>query len=71
MKKKLLIDGMSCGHCAMRVKNVLSDLKSVNNVDVNLDKKSALIDMKDNIEDSILKETVEEAGYDVISIEKE
>ena len=62
MKKKLLIEGMSCNHCVMHVKNALLDLEEVTNADVNLDTNSAIIDVSKNVADETLKEAVEEAG---------
>ncbi|MCY6369898.1 heavy-metal-associated domain-containing protein [Clostridium ganghwense] len=69
MKKKLLIEGMSCGHCVMHVKNALMELDGVANVDVDLDAKSALVELNSEVEDSALKEAVEDAGYDVVKVE--
>lgn len=70
MKKKLLIEGMSCGHCVMHVKNALMELEGVANVEVNLDDKSALVELSSAVEDSTLKEAVEDAGYDVVKVDK-
>ncbi len=69
MKKKLLIEGMSCGHCVMHVKNALMELDGVANVEVNLEDKSALVELSSAVEDSTLKEAVEDAGYDVVQID--
>jgi copper ion binding protein len=69
MKKKLLIEGMSCGHCVMHVKNALMELEGVANVEVNLEDKSALVELSSAVEDSTLKEAVEDVGYDVLQID--
>lgn len=69
MKKKLLIEGMSCGHCVMHVKNALMELEGVANVEVNLDDKSALVELSSPVEDSALKEAIEDAGYDVVKVD--
>ncbi|AYE34991.1 heavy-metal-associated domain-containing protein [Clostridium septicum] len=68
MKKKILIEGMSCNHCVSHVKEALEALEGVSQVDVNLEGKYATIETKvfDNV---VLKEAIEEEGYDVISIE--
>jgi copper chaperone len=65
MKKTLLVEGMSCGHCEKAVKGVLGELDGVKNVLVNLDTKEVQVE-GDNLEDSILKAAIEDAGYDVI-----
>lgn len=65
MKKTLLVEGMSCGHCEKAVKGALGELDGVKNVLVNLETKEVLVE-GDNLEDSILKDAIEDAGYDVI-----
>lgn len=66
MKKIIMIEGMSCNHCVSHVKEALEGLSNVTSVDVNLDKKCAVVETSDN--DYILKEAIEDAGYDVIEI---
>lgn len=65
MKKTLLVEGMSCGHCEKAVKGALGELDGVKNVLVNLETKEVQVE-GDNLEDSILKDAIEDAGYDVI-----
>lgn len=70
MKKKILIDGMSCGHCVAHVKEALESLKGVTSVDVSLENKCASIESESAIEDSEIKSVIEEEGYDVVKIEE-
>lgn len=65
MKKTLLVEGMSCEHCEKAVKGALGELDGVKNVLVNLETKEVQVE-GDNLEDSILKDAIEDAGYDVI-----
>ncbi len=44
MKKLLTIEGMSCGHCVMKVKSALARVPGVSRVDVDLLKKSAMVE---------------------------
>lgn len=67
MKKILLVEGMSCGHCEKAVKNALGELKGVSNVEVNLETKKVEVE-GENLNDSIIREAIEDAGYDVIEI---
>jgi copper chaperone CopZ len=67
MKKTISIEGMSCGHCTGRVEKALSGLENVKVIEVSVDAKHAVVET--TVEDSILKETVEDAGYDVIGIQ--
>ena len=70
MKKKLLIEGMSCGHCVNHVKTALTeDIDGVEVIDVNLDGKYALIEVNDSVTDENLKSIIEDAGYTLKGIE--
>lgn len=67
MKKKIQIEGMSCNHCVAHVKEALKDLCEIGEVEVNLQDKYALLETTSD--DSVIKEAIEDAGYDVINIE--
>jgi len=69
MKKKILIEGMSCGHCVNHVKEALSELNGVTNVEVNLASKTAIIEATVDIEDKDIKFAIDDAGYEVVGIE--
>lgn len=69
MKKKLNIEGMSCNHCVMHVKNALMEVEGVKSVEVNLGSKYALVE-GENLNDEKMKAEVEDAGYDVVGIEE-
>lgn len=68
MTKKMVIDGMSCGHCSGRVEKALNALPGVS-AKVDLASKTATVEISGNIDNNTLKKTVEDAGYDVISVE--
>lgn len=70
MKKQINIEGMSCGHCVKHVENALMELDGVEKVDVSLKDKNAIVELKQEVEDSILKGAVEEAGYEAVAIKK-
>lgn len=67
MKKKILIEGMSCKNCVAHVKNALEGLESVTSTEVNLEGKYAVVETTSNDEE--LKAVIEEEGYDVVGIE--
>ncbi len=69
MNKKLFIEGMSCGHCKMRVEKALSTLEGVDAVAVNLDEGFAEINDTKGYDEKALIELIDEAGYDVVKIE--
>lgn len=67
MKKTLLVEGMSCGHCENAVKEALGELSGVSSVNVNLETKKVEVEGSD-LKDDLIKDTIEDAGYDVIEI---
>jgi copper chaperone len=68
MKKKIQLEGMSCKHCVNHVTEALKEI-GAKDVEVNLDKKLATADVREDITDEIIKEAIEEVGYEVVSIE--
>ncbi len=68
MKKLILIEGMTCNHCTKRVERALSELEGVTVESISVDEKNALIALEKDIDEKIIKDTIDEAGYDVISI---
>lgn len=69
LTKKLTIEGMSCNHCVKRVENALLDLEGLVSVKVNLSSKSAMIDVEDNFNDTLLFNAIDDAGYDLTQVE--
>lgn len=68
MKKKILIDGMSCEHCVKHVTEGLSGVEGVKVIEVNLDGKYALVDTE--VDNQKLIDAIEDEGYDVVKIEE-
>lgn len=68
MNKKMTIEGMSCGHCSARVEKALNGIPGVK-ATVNLEEKTAYIELGGNVSDDTLKKAVEDAGYEVTDIE--
>lgn len=68
MKKEIFIEGMTCNHCKMRVENALSGLEGVTSATVDLAAKKAVVEMSAEIDESVLTQTVDDAGYDVMEI---
>jgi len=70
MKKEIHIENMSCNHCKMAVENKLAQIEGIQSVEVNLDDKKAIVEFDKQIEniDEILKNMIEELGYEVTLI---
>jgi len=69
MKKKILVEGMSCGHCVNHVSEALMEI-GAKDVEVSLDTKFATAEISENITDEDIKVAIDEVGYEVIGIEK-
>lgn len=67
MSKKILVEGMSCGHCSARVEKALNAIDGVT-AKVDLEAKTAFVDITGNVSDDTLKQAVEDAGYEVKGI---
>lgn len=65
MKKTVKIKGMMCQHCVMHVKDALSKINGISNVEVSLKEKQATFDAKD-VSDEEISKAIENAGYKVI-----
>ena len=70
MKKKLLVEGMSCGHCVNHLKTALTeDIDGIEVLDVDSENKCASVDMKDDVSIEKLKEVIAELGFELKGIE--
>lgn len=67
MEKKMMIEGMSCGHCSARVEKALNSLEGVS-AKVDLEAKCAAISTQGKVSDEQLKAAVVDAGYEVVSL---
>ncbi len=65
MKKTMKIEGMMCPHCEARVKKVLEAIDGVASAEVSHKKGIAILTLSKEVEDSVLKKAVEDAGYPV------
>ena len=66
MEKTIKIEGMMCMHCVAHVKDALTRVKGVDEVEVSLDKGTATIKSKKEIKEKLLIQAVEKAGYKVV-----
>ena len=55
--------GMSCGGCALSVREEIGDIPGVHTVDVDLNSGTVIIDSHSPVETVAIKNAVEEAGY--------
>ena len=69
MEKTMNIKGMMCGHCSGTVKKELEALPEVTEAIVSWQAGTAVVKMTEELPDEILKDIVEKAGFEVISIQ--
>ena len=67
MEKKILIEGMSCKHCSAHVEKALNAIDGVS-ATVDLDSKTATVQISGDVSDETLINAVTEGGYEVVSI---
>ena len=68
MKKIIEIEGMSCSHCAQKVENALYGLPETEEVNINLENKSAEVDFSSDIDDKLISDLIKSVGYSVTNI---
>ena len=66
--KTIKIEGMQCNHCKMSVEKALKKIDGIENIEVDLDKKQAIIKTSKEVEDIQIKSAIEEEGFKVIEI---
>lgn len=66
------VAGLVCDFCAQSLKKVFGKEESINDITVNLDDQTVIIDTKEgqDISDEKIKELIEWGGYDLVSIER-
>ncbi|TFH04219.1 MAG: copper chaperone [Methanosarcina sp.] len=66
-QETIKVEGMSCGHCVMRVKKAIEGLEGVKKVDVSLENKQAVVEFDEGkTEVEKIKAVVKETGYEPV-----
>lgn len=68
MKKTLIVEGMSCGHCKAAVEKALNAVDGVDSAVVDLNSKTAEVNMSKDLNPDVLSKAVTDAGYEVKKI---
>ena len=68
MEKTMQIKGMMCGHCEAAVKKALEALPEVEEAIVSHTDGTAVVKLKAQTADEMLKKAVEDKDYEVVSI---
>ena len=68
MTKTLTVEGMMCPHCEAHVKKALEALDAVETATASHEAGTAVVTLSGAVEDDVLKQAVQEAGYTVTGI---
>lgn len=68
MKKKILIEGMTCSHCVRHVEDALKELDGIKSAKADLKEKCAVVNLGKDVADDRIREAIEEMGYEVVDI---
>jgi len=68
MKITLNVVGMTCGHCENAVTAELLKINGVVGVAVDLNSQMVTVDSVEGITENVLKQAIDEAGYELVSI---
>ena len=66
MEKTMKIDGMMCAHCEARVKKALEAIDGVTEAVCSHEAGTAVLTLAHEVDEALLKKTVEDAGYTVL-----
>ena len=69
MTRTMKIEGMMCKHCEARVKKVLEALPEVAEAVVSHEAGTAVVTLNAELANDVLKKTVEDQDYAVLSVE--
>lgn len=62
----ITVQGMTCGNCVKHVKEAISELSGVSNVEIELEGGKVTIESTGDLDGAAVKEAVSEAGYSVV-----
>jgi Cu+-exporting ATPase len=70
MKKVISVNGMNCGHCQAKVEGALNAVDGVSAAKVDLKKKTATVTLESEVNDDVLMNAVNQAGFEAVSVEE-
>ncbi|WP_068156104.1 heavy-metal-associated domain-containing protein [Rhodococcus phenolicus] len=63
MQNTYRVEGMTCGHCVSAVREEISALTGVSDVDVNLETGAVVVTSETGLDRQAVADAVDEAGY--------
>ena len=69
MEKVLNIEGMVCSNCVKHVHKALMEIPGIQEAVVELESKTAQVQLSQAVSDEVLKAAIEDAGYELVSLQ--
>lgn len=63
----IAVTGMSCGGCEQNVETALEELDGVSRIEADHEADTVALDTEETVAEKTLHETIEEAGYEVVT----
>ena len=67
MAIKFNVPEISCDHCKSTIVNTLSNIESIESVDVNIETKDVTLESSNEVSLDLVKSLLDEQGYTVVS----
>lgn len=62
------VPGISCGHCKTAIEGEVGKVVGVDSVSVDIDARTVIVVLADNVTDDDIRAAIDEAGYDVAGV---
>ena len=69
VKKKLIVEGMSCMHCVNHVTKYLEEISGVSNINIDLEKGTVLLEADEGVKDQEFTDKLKDTGYTLVKVE--
>lgn len=69
MNKKIIIEGLNCGHCVKKVRDALNEICGVKSVNVDLKDKNAVVELAHEVDNEQFKLAIDNIGYKVTEVQ--
>lgn len=68
MQSTIIVEGMTCGHCATAVTQELLKISGVSDVTVEVESGVVLVQSESTLEQTLVAQAIEEAGYTLLEM---
>lgn len=68
MQSTIIVEGMTCGHCANAVTQELLKISGVSDVTVEVESGVVLVQSESTLEQTLVAQAIEEAGYTLLEM---